>query len=84
MANGIIIKISVGINPTEIFFKEVKTLKKEERNIVSIIQKTVYLEEELDQKFRIQVIVEKTNQTKLINKILREYFIKCEKQDLKQ
>lgn len=61
-----------------------KTLKKDERDIVSIIQKTVYIEEELDQKFRIQVILEKTSQTKLINKILREYFIKCEKQNLKQ
>lgn len=59
-------------------------MKKEERDIVSIIQKTVYIEEELDQKFRIQVILEKTSQTKLINKILREYFIKCEKQNLKQ
>lgn len=61
-----------------------KTLKKDERDIVSIIQKTVYIEEELDQKFRIQVILEKTSQTKLINKILREYFIKCEKQNLTQ
>lgn len=50
--------------------------KVDERELVVKIKKTLYVEQDLEKKLRIQAVLENLNESDMLNFILREHFNK--------
>lgn len=50
--------------------------KIDERELVVKIKKTLYVEQDLEKKLRIQAVLENLNESDMLNFILREHFNK--------
>ena len=50
--------------------------KVDERELVVKIKKTLYVEQDLEKKIRIQAVLENLNESDMLNFILREHFNK--------
>lgn len=48
--------------------------KKDDRDTVVIVKKTIYIEKELEKKIKIKAVLEEKTESNLINEILGEYF----------
>ena len=61
-----------------------KNVKKvDERELVVKVKKTLYVEQDLERKLRIQAVLENYNESDMLNFILREHFNKLGEMKLK-
>lgn len=58
--------------------------KVDERELVVKIKKTLYVEQDLEKKLRIQAVLENLNESDMLNFILREHFNKLGEMKLTQ